>query len=276
MIFVECGDTFGEAYPGKTARLRHSLCGHPLFEIDRILELMRSVPERSIEHNSAAIGAGHDPAKMPSNGLTPEETVRRIGEVTSWLVVMNVEQDPEYAALMERALKEFAPHILRKTGPMNLAQGYVFVSSPHAVTPFHMDPEHNILLQIRGGKTMYVYEDDNLSMVSQETHERFHETRLRNIGYRPEYETFGERYALNPGDALFVPLKSPHRVDVGGEVSISFSITWRSRLSDDDAHLHLANAMLRRLGASPAPPGAAPIRDRAKVLAHKLYSKLHQ
>ena len=37
---------------------------------------------------------------------------------------------------------------------MLTSQGFIFVSSPNSVTPYHFDPEHNILLQIRGSKVM--------------------------------------------------------------------------------------------------------------------------
>ncbi|MEZ5892338.1 MAG: hypothetical protein R3C58_04235 [Parvularculaceae bacterium] len=38
-----------------------------------------------------------------------------------------------------------------------------FRLSPGAVTPFHMDPEHNILLQIAGEKTFTIYPADRTS-----------------------------------------------------------------------------------------------------------------
>ena len=34
----------------------------------------------------------------------------------------------------------------------------IFVSSPGAVTPFHMDHEHNFILQIRGNKKLYTWD----------------------------------------------------------------------------------------------------------------------
>ncbi|HOP20339.1 MAG TPA: hypothetical protein PK585_09675 [Amphiplicatus sp.] len=102
MTFVDPQHAFEASYPSKTARFRHDLTNDPLFEIDRILKLIASVPPKSIEYNSANISHDHDPAKMPSNGLSPEETVRNIADINSWLVVMNIEQDPEYKAMMER------------------------------------------------------------------------------------------------------------------------------------------------------------------------------
>jgi hypothetical protein len=139
-----------------------------------------------------------------------------------------------------------------------------------------MDPEHNILMQIRGAKTMHIYPGGDYSLAPPEIHEAFHERGLRNIGYREEYEAAATAFPLAPGEAVYVPVKAPHRVRVADEVSVSFSITWRSRWSDADARLHRMNHMLRRLGGHPPPPGAAPARDAAKILAQRVISKFQR
>ena len=33
-----------------------------------------------------------------------------------------------------------------------MREAFIFISSPNTVTPYHMDPEYNFLLQIRGTK----------------------------------------------------------------------------------------------------------------------------
>ena len=49
------------------------------------------------------------------------------------------------------------PLVRARTGTMYKREAFIFVSSPNAVTPFHMDPEHNILMQLRGTKTMTLF-----------------------------------------------------------------------------------------------------------------------
>ena len=66
------------------------------------------------------------------------------------MVLKNVDQDPAYKALLEETLGELAGVIEPVSGEMLCKVGFIFVSSPGAVTPFHLDPEHNVLLQIRG------------------------------------------------------------------------------------------------------------------------------
>ena len=73
--------------------------------------------------------------------------MRRIAECGSWMVLKRVEQDPEYAALLDRCLDGVAAQAGVSLPRMLRREGFIFLSSPSAVTPFHLDPEHNFLLQ---------------------------------------------------------------------------------------------------------------------------------
>jgi quercetin dioxygenase-like cupin family protein len=232
------------------------------------------LPASSIEYNAGDLPVGQDPALTPANGLSPQETIRRIETCRSWMVLKNVEADAAYAAAMEGALAEIAPAAAAETGPMAKKIAFIFISSPGAVTPFHMDPEHNILMQLSGTKTMRVYPAKG-AIVSDEQHEAYHAGDAhRNLTHRPEFDALAEVHELRPGDALYVPVKAPHWVANGPEPSVSFSITWRSRLSLDEASLRLANRWVRARGLNPPPPGERPVRDRLAVLAHRALSKI--
>lgn len=262
-------------YPGAPARLHHSLTDHPLLTMDRLIALARKLPECSVEYNSGDLPIGQDPSQTPMNGLTPEETVRRIAENRSWIVLKNIEQDADYAALLEACLSDIAPAAKAKTGAMHKREGFIFVSSPDSVTPFHMDPEHNILMQVRGSKTFSIFPSSADAIAGAEAHEAFHRPGgHRNLPYSEEYEQLAEQVQLSPGDALYVPVKSPHWVKVGPEVSVSLSITWRSEASDAEAHLRRANGWLRAKGVTPPKPGERPMRDRAVILAARLAGRL--
>jgi hypothetical protein len=208
------------------------------------------------------------------NGLSADETIRRIAECRSWMVMKNVERDADYAALMERCLADIRDAAAVATGPMHRKEAFIFLSSPGAVTPFHMDPEHNILMEVAGAKTMHIYPSKDYSIVTPEQHEAYHENGHRNLAYREEFESAAIAFELAPGDAVYVPVKAPHRVKVADEVAVSFSITWRSRLSDAEARLHHMNHRLRALGVRPRMPGEAPVADSVKVMAHRVLSKL--
>ncbi|MEQ8935902.1 MAG: cupin-like domain-containing protein, partial [Amphiplicatus sp.] len=186
----------------------------------------------------------------------------------------HAEQDADYAAAMEECLSEIAPAAAKTTGQMYKKIGFIFVSSPGAVTPLHLDPEHNILMQIKGTKRIHIYPAKK-GFIPAEHHENYHVgTAHRNLRHRPEFDALMEAHDLAPGDAVYIPVKAPHWVKNGDAPSISFSITWRSRASDNEARLRLANHAVRRLGGRPPEPGEAPLRDAAKILAQRMVSKL--
>lgn len=273
-IFDAPAAALSERYPHAPARLKHRLSGDPRFTLEALVALAGRLPAASIEYNGGDLPVGHDPARTPANGLSPEETIRRIESCRSWMVLKNVEADPVYAAAMEDCLAEIAPVAAGETGPMAKKIAFIFISSPGAVTPFHMDPEHNILMQMRGAKTMRVYSAKG-AIVSDEQHEAYHSGDAhRNLVHRPEFDALAQAHDLAPGDALYVPVKAPHWVQNGPAPSISFSITWRSRLSLDEASLRLANRWVRARGLTPPAPGERPLRDRVAVLAHRAAAKL--
>lgn len=272
--FPDIRAEFGAAYPDRPVKLRHLLCDNPVFELDRLLALAKNLPPDKIEYNSADLSLNCDPSAPAPNGLSLEQTIERIDDCGSWVVLKNVERDREFAALMEVCLGEIEPAARPATGPMHRKEAFVFISSPRAVTPFHMDPEHNILLQIRGDKKMTIYPHSDYVIAPPEKHEAFHAGGHRNMEHREAFDARAEIFDLKAGEAVYVPVKAPHHVRVGEQASVSFSITWRSRRSDAEARLHLMNAMLRRLGARPPLPGAAPARDRLKIFAHRVYGKL--
>ena len=261
---------FAASFGSACFTLRHRLAGHFLFSLERLVALSRALPADKVEYNAGDLPISQDPGKTPRNGLSPEETIRRIRECRSWLVLKNVERDPAYRVLLERCLAEV--NALRGTPapPMSDKHGFIFVSSPGAVTPYHMDPEENFLLQIRGRKTMHVFEPADRAVLSEQEIERFFSGAHRNLVFREEYRPRAQAFELTPGLAVHVPLAAPHWVQNGPEVSVSFSITFQTPASMCRQHAHRMNARLRRLGVEPRPVGQSPLRDNLKQLCYRV------
>lgn len=254
---------FGRAAFG----LQHRLAGDSLFSLERLVALSRALPADKVEYNAGDLPISVDPATTPRNGLSPEETIRRIRECRSWLVLKNVERDPAYCALLERCLAEV--NDLRGTPAMSQKHGFIFVSSPGAVTPYHMDPEENFLLQIEGRKTMHVFDPWDRAVLSEQEIERFFGGAHRNLVFRDEYRPRAQAFELSPGSAVHVPMAAPHWVKNGPQVSISFSITFQTAASMRRQLAHRMNARLRRLGVEPRPIGQSPLRDGLKQLCYR-------
>ena len=132
------------------------------------------------------------------------------------------------------------------------------------MTPYHMDPEENFLLQARGTKTISVLPPEDPRALSTEELEGFHGGAHRNLVFRERYRALATAFELAPGRGVHVPVTAPHWVQNGPGVSISFSITLRTRDSIRRAHAHRANGMLRRMGFDPGPVGSSIFADELK------------
>lgn len=247
---------------GETAfRVHHALAGHPAFALERLVALAARLPADEVEWNPGALPIGHDPARTPRNGLGPEETVRRIASCGSWLVLKNVQREPELARLLAACLD--AAGATRRRDP----RAFVFVSSPGAVTPYHLDPEQNFLLQIAGEKRIFIADPADRVALPEEELERFVCGGHRNLPWHPRIAARATAFVLRPGDGVHVPVTAPHWVENGPEPSISFSVTFRTAETEAREAALKVNARLRRLGLSPRPVGGSRLADRAKWLA---------
>ena len=254
-------EVFRSSFDRQPFRISHDLADHPLFTLERLVELARTLPDDRVEYNAGALPITHDPSQTPRTGLSATETIRRIEECGSWLVLKNVERDADYRALAERCL---AP--MRGLCPeMRALELFVFVSSPNAITPYHIDPECNFLLQIRGTKTLRTFPAWDRSILSELELERFYAGGPRNLQHlTPQIEARARGFELAPGQGVHVPVNAPHWVRNGPQVSISFSVTFRTDLSQRREIAYRINHRLRQLGVKPRPVGQSPAVDALK------------
>jgi hypothetical protein len=243
--------------------VRHNLVGHPLLTLEAIAELADSLPLKAIERHHADL-----PTVMPGGAPElegpPSETVRGIETNGSWMVLWYIQQDPVYADLLDACLDEAAAELGDREGGMCQREGFLFLSAPGAVTPVHFDPEHNLLLQIKGMKDMNV-----CRFLDRETElrelDRYHDGAHRNLEAVPSE---GKLFRMHPGEGVYIPSFMPHWVQNGDEASISLSMTFRTRISRRHDRVHRVNARMRRLKLSPTPAGVSEPRDRTKEAFH--------
>ncbi len=271
------GDTFlrmEALYPQQAGLLHHCLPDHPLLSLDALATLGEGLPAAQVEYNPGDVPIGIDPEDLPSNGLSIGETIRTIDTNRSWAVLKNIETTPAYRALLLDLLDELKPVVEPRTGAMLTPQGFVFISSPGSITPFHFDPEHNILLQLRGSKVMNVWPAGDERFAHRTQHERYHTGGHRNLPWEEAYRDGAQQVPLGPGDAVLMPVMAPHFVANGDAPSISLSITWRSEWSYRESEAHAANAALRRIGFDPAMPPRWPSYAWAKTAGWRVARRL--
>jgi hypothetical protein len=254
-------EMFRRSFDRQPFVVEHDLADHPLFELERLIALSCALPADGVEYNAGDLPITQDPKQTPRTGLSVPETIRRIEECRSWMVLKNIERDPEYRQLADHCL---AP--MRALCPdMRALEVFVFISSPGAVTPYHIDPECNFLLQIRGTKTVRTFPAWDRSILSEEELERFYAGGPRNLlRLTPESESKAWTFELSRGQGLHIPVNAPHWVCNGPQVSISFSVTFRTNSSDRREIAYRINHKLRQLRLRPRPVGHSPAIDGMK------------
>ncbi|MCW5807120.1 MAG: cupin-like domain-containing protein [Deltaproteobacteria bacterium] len=246
--------------------VHHDLERHPAFTLEKLVELARRLPPEAVEYNAGDLPLTQDPTTTPHTGLSIEETIRRIHECRSWMVLKRVEVDPTYRRLLDDCLDQIAPH----APGMRRRQAFIFVSSPGSVTPYHIDHEYNFLLQIRGQKSMTIFDP---AILDEKEIERFYRGEHRNLVFDESHAARGHTFELTPGHGVHVPVNAPHYVKNGSEASVSFSITFRTPEGDRRSAVYIVNDKLRGLGLTPRKVGALPLVDRAKYFGYALYKQ---
>ena len=263
--------SFASVYPETVTKLQHNLVDHPLLQLPALVELATWLRPEHVEHNQGDLPIGIAPQDVPAPALNIADTIRSIEESGSWMALKFIENVPEYNKLLVETLAEIEPAVLDKTGPMLKLEGFIFVSAAGAVTPFHFDPEHNILLQIRGDKVLTMFPADDDTITAPEVHEAFaFGNHHRNLTWHDDFAQLGKPTPLAAGEALYIPVKMPHWVKNGPQVSVSLSVTWRSEWSVAESDARALNAALRRKGIKLASPRRWPARNLAKAYGWRL------
>lgn len=262
------------AYPNGNATVDHHLADHPLLSIEALAVLGETLDPASIEYNRSDIGVDAGPDDVTANGLGIGETIRTIAENVSWAVLKNIEAVPAYRDLLHGLLEELKSVVEPCTGPMLTLQGYIFVSSPGSMTPYHFDPEHNILLNLMGQKAMHAFPAGDPHFAPQVEHEAYHSGGHRSLPWDERFAAHEYLAELPPGRAVLMPVMAPHFVTVGPAPAISLSITWRSEWSYRESEAHAANRWLRAHGLSPSMPPRWPRHAMMRTLAWRAARKL--
>ena len=169
--------------PWRLQAISHRLTDHPLLQLSALVQLGRRQEGRRLvrtHSNEAAAGSSFaDAPRLHPNPKDAVATLAGIAEAKAWMSLLNVQCDPPYRALIDEVLDGVRPVIDRCDPGMRYRAGWIFVSSPGAITPFHMDHEHNFIVQIRGSKLLYTWDPADRAVLSEEALELFHDSNSR-------------------------------------------------------------------------------------------------
>jgi ribosomal protein L16 Arg81 hydroxylase len=247
--------------------LKHALSEHPLFALPRLVRLAQSLPLDRIEYNSGKLTPGTRPEDVPKIDMPAEDVISRIETANAWMVIKFVNEDPEYNALLKAFVEEANALAGKTRNDYDDLQGFIFVSSANSTTPFHVDAEENVLIQIQGDKVVHVFDNDDRSLIPEEAME-ISPSKHRNQRYEQSFEERAEVFKLKPGDAVHIPYMAPHWVKTGDSYSISMAMTWKTPEVVRLNKIRLMNGTLRHYGLPQRPPSQRPALDAAKVVVH--------
>ncbi len=239
----------------------HGLATSSLFRPEVIRELLGRVPREAVEIRTATGVVPRQSDRV--HDLSPVEALDALARRPLWINVHHVERyDSSFARLLSRRRAELGrrwPALARRSSG---AGCHLLLASPQASVHFHADPDHNVLHQIRGSRSVITYPCATLPESQREL--------LAATGdlSRTRRTSAAERLArpavlLGPGQAIHLPVFTPHRVLVSDEVSISLSV---GSVTDDARRLHRVQAIdhrLRGMGVPVSRVSAHPLTDHA-------------
>lgn len=256
--------------------IRHDFHRHPLLqmpELAKLAKVLTATRQCRFIPAGATQATPFEHGDSDPGGRMIDEVFARMEEPGSWVALYNVESHPPYRALLEEITSSVRPLVERQEARMFDVGGFIFISAPPSVTPFHIDRENNFWLQIRGRKVMNVWDPTDSHVVSDIDRETFIvNASLDNVRLKDGYRERSHEFDVGPGDGVYFPSTSPHmtRCDAGwarpGDgISISIGVVFYTEATKRVARLHVLNRFLRRLGLRPAAPGVRPWADALKT-----------
>ena len=196
----------------------------------------------------------------------PGDVVRDLRNANAWLTLLNVEDDPGMAELMNTQLDQLESGMIAKQGKrvkMRKRVAFVFVSSPNSVTPVHFDIEHSLLMQVSGSKTVSIGRFESEASRRHEIDRYWDGSHGRIEALQPEVAA----YTMTPGRAVYIPPGTPHWVHNGPDISLSVTLTYFTAATVRENRVEAFNSYLRRRHMKPREPGQSTAVDTAKVCA---------
>jgi hypothetical protein len=248
----------------------HQLHTSDLFSFEAMLALANRV---SNKENRWYFEEGHtEPGKgwsARTNSKSLFECLHGIANKHALVMLKRVHEEPEYNEIL-RALERELTRLTRIDMPAHYRDGLmtIIITSPNRITPYHIDGEANLLMQMSGSKSVYIFDGNDREVLPAKELESFWSGDIHAPQYRDHLQERASRFELLPGTGVHNPVTFPHWVRNDPNVSISLSVNFKRRI-DDAADAHRINRQLRKLGLRPAEPGRAKILDHTKGVVYR-------
>ena len=259
-------EAFADAFARRSILVRHSLVEHHLFTLEAIAGLADRLPADSVRRERGQLPVGEAHRYVDVGEGPPSESILDVERNGYRISLRNIQQDPEYAEVVNECLDQVEPLVAAREGGMRFRSGYLFISAPASTTPMHFDAEHSFLLQVRGTKHVHVAAFENDQAKLERELERYTDGEQCDF---EAMEAVAETFTIEPGLGVYLPSYIPHWVDTEAGVSVSFSIPFYTRSCQRAEGVYRVNSWLRKARLSPRPPGEVEPLDATKEVVFR-------
>jgi hypothetical protein len=233
-------------------RFSHKLAGHPLFELDSLVELSRRMPK------CADFAYWSNGTEDPGNqwgargkSLSLQDTIAGIADNNSLVLIKHAWHDEVYGPVLQSCLSE----AVKLCGAIMhddviLGNATILIASPNRVTPYHFDWDCNFLAQIRGNKKLHVFNGTDRTLLTQVELERFCAGDINSAIYQPAREKDAAVNEPQAGDGVHIPYRA-HWAQNGDNISVALSMNYELRSENHNLDLYRVQHWARRAGLRP-------------------------
>lgn len=255
-------------------KFQHKLMGHPALSLQSLEQSIPELPTERVKYSSGLLKNGdhfEEAYRTHRNGLSLEETIEKIRTSDSYIMVREPEIHPTFREL-HRELSADVATLMRQAGlgatPIR-PRLYLFIASPNAFTPFHIDRNSTLLMQFQGSKAIAVFPSWDERVVRTIDQEDYAGYAPQPLPWRKESDILAHKFRFTPGEALHIPFVAGHYVQNDpDDVSVSLSIIFNTPRTETQLRAMGFNRQLRaamaRLGLQPYPAGKVFWRDQVK------------
>jgi hypothetical protein len=263
--------------PRRITRFRHRLAEEPLLDMAHLRSLAKRMePKGHVKFKAAKAGTARDPFLTNNShvdGHSIDQVFDRIAEPASWLALYEINQDAAYADLCSRLLAEIDSRVGVEDPGMYGPDLAIFLSSPPAFTPYHIDQHPVFFFQLRGKKRLNLWDSHDPEVLPPELAEQFLCWKTEGIiKYRDAIQPKVIEIELSPGEGVYWPATTPHLTHTEGHwvtpddgFSLSFNISYYTNSTRRRLCVSALNQLLRMHSpVNPRPYGRSPVADILK------------
>jgi hypothetical protein len=216
-------------------------------------ELSSRIPDRWLNAYDSAPATDDPPVRSAAEALA------RLERVAGVVRLQHIELVPGLRAPLTEVINE-GDRLFTPGEHFSGLSSVLYVGAATSSAEFHVDLHHNLFLHLRGPKRFSLGLYDDPRQAQDRSAGLFGPSLMR-----PQSPDHVVTYDLEPGDGLYIPPFTLHRVESSDDVTVSLACSWATTETLQRISLQRANGYLQRLRLRSAPPGRHPTMDRTKL-----------